>query len=367
MRRGGAGRAHDDGAGIQEIRAGAVEYLLAGGVDNGIQIDAAIARRLHHHDAQRRRQADRIVNRGLDLHRNQAVAEQGGLRFQQQHVAEIHHGDGVENGLRGTVAAARLVLANAADRSQRRRNANAADSVVHRRNFSQNAASVKEVGMVQARNKGDAVRCEIFMIEGPPPFHIHERLPGAIASGKIPGILGIDAIGGGVQIALVAAARVIRGIDERGLDRRRLDIGGGNRIPSGKCRGQRLDIRSPGRIDDEINVQVGRACCGIECLRALGENAKLIGLLHGEERRQRDARKLRRQFAPWAGAEAFRHPGGILPRQPDMILEFDDDAAAVACNRLPVRIGRVAAFVLCHEDLPDDSPILYKCINSSGQ
>jgi hypothetical protein len=46
-----------------------------------------------------------------------------------------------------------------------------------------------------------------------------------------------------------------------------------------------------------------------------------------------------------------------------MILEFDDDPAAIACNRLLIRPGRVAVLILCHDDLPDNFPIIS---NGSG-
>ena len=103
--------------------------------------------------------------------------------------------------------------------------------IIYRGDFSQHAAAMEKIGMIQARDERDAMRRQIFVVEGPPPFHIHQRLARAVAAGEIPGILGIDAVGRRVEITLVGDAGIIRGIHKRRLDRGRLDIGDGNRIP----------------------------------------------------------------------------------------------------------------------------------------
>ena len=237
---------------------------------------------------------------------------------------------------------------------ERGRDAHAAERIIHRGDFSQHAAAMGKIGMIHARDERDAMRRQVLVVEGPPPFHVHQRLARAVAAGEIPGILGIDAIGRRVEVTLVGEAGIIRGVHQRRLDRGRLDIGDGDRIPLRQRPYNLFSVRARRNIHREIGAEVGGAEGRIQRAGPFGKRRHLLRL-DGEEGFQRDPLELRRQLTPGTSPLPLQRPRRILARQPDMILELDHHPAAEARARprlfSPWRTG-ILAFNTCHHRSP---------------
>ena len=141
------------------------------------------------------------------------------------------------------------------------------------------------------------MRRQILVVEGPPPFHVHQRLARAVAAGEIPGVLGIDAIGRRVEVTLVGEAGIIRGSHKRRLDRGRLDIGDGDRIPLRQRPYKLFSVRARRHIHREIGTEVGGAEGRVQRPRPFRERCNLLRL-DGEKGLQRDSPEPRSQLIP---------------------------------------------------------------------
>ena len=208
--------------------------------------------------------------------------------------------------------------------------------------------------MVHARDERDAMRRQILVVEGPSPFHVHQCLARAVAAGEIPGILGIDAIGCRVEVTLVGEAGIIRGSHKRRLDRGRLDIGDGDRIPLRQRPYKLFSVRARRHIHREIGTEVGGAEGRVQHARPFRERCNLLGL-DGEKGLQRDSPEPRSQFIPGTDPLPLQRSRRILARQLDMILELNHHPAPEAGARPRLfsswRTG-IFAFNACHHRSP---------------
>ena len=200
------------------------------------------------------------------------------------------------------VAAPGEPLADAPDRSDCRRDADASHGVVHGRDLAEDTGPVEEEGIVEARDDRDAVRRQIFVVQRPAPFEIDQALAGAVTAGVSPGVFSIDPVRGGVEVSLVGVSGIV-GRRDRWRFRFRLDVGQRHGGPLTHGLDDVFRVRASGQLDGEVRREVRWARAPVGCPRLLREASDLLRRFGREQRDQRDAFVLLGEPAPCAALE----------------------------------------------------------------